>query len=342
MEVKARSHAGSRLVVDDGSGVGEARRAALALAQRLGLDETRSGQAALVATEMASNLVKHAGGGEVILRGIRDPERVAIELLALDRGPGIANLGQSLRDGVSTGSTPGTGLGAIRRGAALFDVFSQPGRGTALLARVESKPPHAGALWECHGVAVPHPAESVTGDAWAALERGGAVRVMVADGLGHGPDAAAAAEAAVGVFLDRPSPTLPAVLEDCHRALRPTRGAAVLVAEVDPERGEVRCAGVGNVAATLWTAEGTRSLVSLNGTLGHGEVRLREFSYPWTAGSLLVLASDGLRTQWSLQPYPGLALRDPALIAGVLYRDYKRGSDDATVVVLRARGGSRP
>jgi anti-sigma regulatory factor (Ser/Thr protein kinase) len=327
--------------VSDPSGVGEVRRAAEALSARWGLQDAHRGQAALVATEMATNLVKHAGHGQILLRGLLQAERPAIELLALDRGPGIPNLAQSLKDGTSTRGTPGTGLGAIRRASTAFDVFSSS-QGTAVLARVGGEPSEPAQGWDWGAVAVAKAGETVPGDSWAVAEGEGVVRLLVADGLGHGPDAATAAEAARSTFLERAGRSLTALLEDCHRAMRPTRGAAVAVAEVDRVRREVRYAGVGNIAATLWSPAGTRSLVSLNGTLGHGHVRLREFSYPWMPQSLLILASDGLRTHWALDAYAGLAARSPALVAGVLYRDQSRGSDDVTVVALRDHTGGAP
>jgi hypothetical protein len=127
-------------------------------------------------------------------------------------------------------------------------------------------------------------------------------------------------------------------LQCIHAALRNTRGAAVAVAEVDPRRDTVRFCGVGNVSGAAVSDQGTRTMVSQNGTVGHEMRKVSEFSYPWPAHALLVLHSDGLSTHWSLDGYPGLSRRHPSLIAGVLYRDFKRGRDDVTVVV--ARGGT--
>jgi hypothetical protein len=75
----------------------------------------------------------------------------------------------------------------------------------------------------------------------------------------------------------------------------------------------------------------------VNGTVGQGTLRVREFDYAWSPGSVLVMASDGLGTRWSLDDYPGLAARHPALVAAVLYRDHARGRDDVTVLAVRAR-----
>jgi hypothetical protein len=100
----------------------------------------------------------------------------------------------------------------------------------------------------------------------------------------------------------------------------------------------VRYAGVGNISAVIVTGEGTRSLVSHNGTVGHQMRKAQEFVYPWTSGALLVVHSDGLATHWKLDQYPGLLRQDPALVAAMLYRDHSRRRDDVSVVACRLNG----
>ncbi|HMB03511.1 MAG TPA: SpoIIE family protein phosphatase [Isosphaeraceae bacterium] len=160
---------------------------------------------------------------------------------------------------------------------------------------------------------------------------------MVADGLGHGARAAEAAQAAVRIFHDRAAAGPAAVLQAAHLGLRNTRGAALAIAEIDRAAGAVRFAGIGNIAATILGPDGERgtNLVSHNGTVGHEMRKVQEFVSPWPEGSLLVMHSDGLGTHWRLGRYPGLVARHPSLIAGVLYRDFKRGRDDVTVLVAR-------
>jgi hypothetical protein len=160
--------------------------------------------------------------------------------------------------------------------------------------------------------------------------------LLVADGLGHGPQAHAAAREAVRLFQESHRSGPAAVLEDLHAGLRVTRGAAVGIAGIDLARSVVRYAGVGNIGGTILSRGTTRSLVSHNGITGHAARRIAEFSYPFPDGALLVLHSDGLSGHWSLDPYPGLTERHPALVAGVLYRDFRRGRDDVAVVVARA------
>lgn len=330
------------VAVDDPSQVGDARRAAVALAAAMGLDETARGEAGIIATEAAGNLAKFARGGVLVLQPLDAGGVRGIELLAVDRGPGMADPERCLADGYSTAGTPGTGLGAIRRLASEFVLDSRPGQGTVLLATVTAQ--HAvPATGRAGAVAIPAPGERVCGDGWAVV-RDAAREVellLCVDGLGHGPQAAQAAGAAVRRFREVARGLPPAaIMDQLHGALRATRGAAAAVAEVDGRRGEVRFAGVGNIGATVVAADGSRSMVSHNGIVGHQVSRIQEFTYPAPAGALVVLASDGVRPAWRLDAYPGLLLRHPTVVAATIWRDHTRTRDDATVLVHRVVAGS--
>ncbi len=157
------------LAVTDASQVGEARRLAARLAGRLGFPETEAGKAALVVTEAANNLLLHGHGGELLFRCLEDG-RAGLDVLALDRGPGMADVGRCLQDGYSTGGTAGTGLGGIVRLSAFAEVYSTPGAGTAVLARLWAGPPSAPPgrpPLHVAAVSVPKPGEAVCGDACA-------------------------------------------------------------------------------------------------------------------------------------------------------------------------------
>jgi hypothetical protein len=289
---------------------------------------------------MGTNIVRHAGGGEVLLRVLDHDGITGLEMLALDRGPGMASLAQSLTDGYSTAGSAGTGLGAIARQSDVFDAYTATGRGTALLSRVLAggrahRAPRS--PFALGAVCIPVRGEECPGDDWSLLDLAGGGRLLVADGIGHGPEAAEAAAAAVAILRDNPGLSLRRLLEAMHDALRATRGAVVGVAEFQAADRVVHFAGVGNVSVSIWDGARSRSLVSMSGTVGYTLGTIREFSYPWPAGGLLIAHSDGLQTRWSLGDYPGLAARDPSLIAGVLYRDFSRQRDDVTVVALRER-----
>lgn len=321
------------LPVNDSSHVAEARRMAAALAGEAGFSETEVGRAALVVSEMATNLVKHAGGGQIVARTVAH----GVELLAIDRGPGMEDPAECLRDGFSTAGSAGTGLGAIRRMSDDFDLYTQPQVGTVVLGRLRNRERSTAApgRFRVGAVSLPIDGETVCGDGWSAGESGPSIRMLVFDGLGHGPDAAAAAQAAIELAARHPDDDPGALLQRIHLGIRHTRGAAGMVCEVFPDRQAVRFAGVGNIAVVLVHDYKQRALMSHNGTLGHQATRFQELTREWAHDDLLILHSDGLTSRWDLARYPGLPQRDPAVVAGVLWRDFQRGRDDATVVAVR-------
>jgi anti-sigma regulatory factor (Ser/Thr protein kinase) len=324
--------------VGDRSQVGEARRRVVDLAARVGLGEVPREKLALLVNELGTNLVKHAGGGELLVRAL--PGRPALEILALDKGGGMASVEECFRDGHSTSGSAGTGLGAVRRLASFVDVYSSRPGGTAIVAHVASPEASAPAAprWEVGAVCVSKSGEEICGDGWAAADTVDGYHLMMADGLGHGLGAAEAARAAVRCFDRDPTLGPAAQVSAIHQALRGTRGAAVAVVVIDPRAGVVIFAGVGNIAGSIIANGGSRQLVSLNGTAGHTLHKINEFSYPWTDDALLLVHTDGLVRRWDLGRYPGLVQRHPSLVAGVLFRDFNRRRDDVTVVV--ARGGA--
>jgi anti-sigma regulatory factor (Ser/Thr protein kinase) len=325
--------------IEDATHPGEVRRQAAVLAAELGFAEADAGRVALVVTEAATNVLKHAGGGHVLLRALRPSAHVAgVEIIALDKGRGMSHVARCMQDGYSTAGSPGTGLGAIARLASSLELYTAEGHGTALLARVfpaaSEEAPRTSGL-EFGVVRVAAPGESACGDDWSWLSLDGRFRILLADGLGHGPLAAAAAEEAARTFQALGERSLQDVLRGVHEALRATRGAAVSIAEVDPVAGEVRFLGLGNVQGFVAWPGSVRNMVTQNGTAGVHAATPRVLRYPWKAGATLVLYTDGLTSRTSVDSYPGLLARSPTLVASVLYRDFVRGRDDATVVVAR-------
>jgi anti-sigma regulatory factor (Ser/Thr protein kinase) len=331
---------GRSVRVADGSEVAAARRTAIQCAEELRLSGTTTGKAALLATEMATNLIKHGDGGTLVF-GSEEQGGQALTIIAIDKGRGIANVNAALRDGFSTAGSQGTGLGAIQRSASFFDVYSVSGHGTAVLCRLADEvnriaPVPVANRVTVGGICIPKPPETESGDAWESILARDVVTISVVDGLGHGPAAALASSSALRVFREQDAQPLDRMFADAHAALRPTRGAAVGIARLHTSAGRLDFIGVGNIAGTIVADEGVRRVVSSNGIVGHEMRKVQVFSYPWTASSVLILQSDGVSANWNPAAYPGLMQHDPALIAAVLYRDHCRGTDDATVVVAKA------
>jgi anti-sigma regulatory factor (Ser/Thr protein kinase) len=355
--------------IADASSVAFARRGANDAAQKGALNETDLGRIALIVTEAATNILKHAQHGELLVRVLPSDTSGSladgVEIIAIDKGSGMQDVQLAFRDGSSTAGSPGTGLGAIRRLSEELSVYSQPNLGTVLRAVVRSRGAHeragrAAAGTDVGGVCVPYPGESVCGDAWGIEADQDGLTVTLADGLGHGPDAHVAAAGAVEVARRRAGRSPGALMELAHGALRPTRGAVVAIARLDLARSQLVFTGTGNIAASIFNtdkpalvgggaghsaskaADGARhswQLTSRNGIVGHTMRDSQEFEVPWTRDALLILHSDGIGTRWDLSAYPGLHLQPAVMIAAVLYRDFARRRDDATVVVVKADQG---
>jgi anti-sigma regulatory factor (Ser/Thr protein kinase) len=323
--------------VADTSQVAEARRLVGACAQQLGVPESRIAQVALAVTELATNLLKHAGGGEILAHEFDDRDGMGLEILALDKGPGMADVQHCLRDGYSTAGSPGTGLGAISRQSEVMEIYSRPGHGTAIMVRFvvrqPSSPPPA---TQFGAICAPCPGETLCGDQWSFEHPRSGRTLLLIDGTGHGVEASLAADAAVRVFEAHRDDSCEHLVDRMHRALAQTRGGALAVARLDEAAGVVRYVGIGNISGVLVSGGGARHMVSNHGTAGRSAPRIREFAYPFGSDPLLILHSDGLTTRWDIATYPGLVAQHPALIAGVLLRDHRRARDDASVVVMRA------
>ena len=320
--------------VGERSQAGDARRAALRLARQAGLDESDRGRVGLIVTEAATNLVKHARDGEIVLGAEQMGSKGFVRVLALDQGPGIRSLHESLRDGFSSTGSLGGGLGAMRRAASEFDIYTGTD-GTVIYALVANEPsPPKSVL--TGAVCAPHPGESACGDAFAIENDAGVTQVLVVDGLGHGPGAEEAARTAVASFRAHPGEPPTEALARMQGLLRPTRGAAAAVAHLDRRRRIARFAGIGNISAVVMgESVPARHMVSEHGIVGQVSRPPREFEYPLPPHSSVVVHTDGIGSRWNLDSYPGIHHKHPMISAGVLFRDFRRRNDDATVVVLR-------
>ncbi|MFC4949148.1 SpoIIE family protein phosphatase [Pseudonocardia sp. GCM10023141] len=333
------------LVVQDASAIGGARRSAEHLAEQLGLPASRVAEVGLAVTEIATNLHRHAHSGAILLRALRDHRRSAVEVVAMDSGPGITDIEAALRDGASTGGTLGIGLGAISRLANQLDISSHPDRGTVLVARFEaakrgrSRHPVEDA-GDIAGITRALGGEDICGDAYGVRREAGRVYLMLCDGSGHGPLAAMAAREAVRAFETTEQAFLSpeSAVRRIHSALTGTRGGAVAVAELDARTGSVHFVGVGNISGAVIHPDGKRSMTSIGGVAGYRRPTFRTFDYPLPAGAMVVLHSDGVRADWLIDDVRSLLERPPLLLAATLLRDSGVRQDDASVLVGVAHG----
>ncbi|HET9096918.1 MAG TPA: SpoIIE family protein phosphatase [Candidatus Baltobacteraceae bacterium] len=320
--------------VEDASAPGRVRREAMQQAARLGFSEHRAGEVGIAATELATNLHRHAKRGLMLVRVCRETEEGGLLMVAVDSGPGMKDFAHIARDGESSKGTLGIGLGAVMRLASWYDVHSSLEHGSVIAAgfwdgRAPAfRPAAAGFTRAMTG-------ETACGDAWASHVQDGRVTVLLADGLGHGELAAAASREAVRTFLSGTLETdLTLTLQRLNAALRSTRGAAAAIVSADRAGETLTFAGIGNVAVWIDDGERRHALASTPGIVGANTKKIRALQVPLAPHARVVMHSDGLTSKWNLAAYPGLRVRDAHLIAATLLRDAGTHHDDASIVVI--------
>jgi anti-sigma regulatory factor (Ser/Thr protein kinase) len=338
--------AGWDLPVTDPSHVHSAVAMADAAVTSAGLTPADRASCALIATELATNLARHARDGQLVATATEPGPAAWVQLAAVDRGPGIPDVEAAMADGYSTANSLGGGLGACRRAAGVFDLYTAPGAGTTIIARIgpgshitPPDPPN-NASPTSHlrvgGILSARPGERESGDAWGVMWRAGTIMIVIMDGLGHGPEAAAAAanglrELTVPAGADDPL----ALLGRMDRRLLGGRGAVAAVARMSQD--EFSFSGIGNIGARLGPNGRSHGLVSSMGTLGLGQrLRPQAFVAPWPEHGLFAAHTDGIRSSWDLARYPGVTRHDPAVMAALIWRDAATRGDDAAVVVTAA------
>jgi hypothetical protein len=177
--------------------------------------------------------------------------------------------------------------------------------------------------------------EEVCGDGWCMVSSPDSATFLLADGLGHGINAAEASNTARELLVRKPTLQPVEFLQAAHRALHRSRGAAMAVAQAHYSSEKLNFAGIGNISACVTDGLSRNYLVSHNGIVGHNMRKLQQFTLPFPRRSLYIMHSDGIKTSWDLTAYPGLNLCHPVLIAAIIYRDFGRDRDDASVFVAR-------
>jgi anti-sigma regulatory factor (Ser/Thr protein kinase) len=317
------------LRVDETSASGTVRRRAAELAERLGFTEGALGEISIVATELATNLVKYARDGVVVLRALRSDHAAGMAVVAFDKGPGLRDLGALFADGESSSGTLGIGLGAVRRLASSYDAHSVPGAGTVVSATFWQGEP---AAEPAAGLARALDGEPECGDAYATRRTGRGLLLMLADGLGHGSLAARASTECVRVFRESELESPAALLTLMHKRISATRGAATAIGHLDVGARRLTYAGVGNIAGRVVSGRRTRGLVTMPGIVGHNLRAVQDMTYDVEPDAWVVMHSDGLTEKWELDRYPGLLTCSPLVVATTLLRDAAVHRDDASVL----------
>lgn len=329
--------------IDDQSRIAQCRRRVKAMARTLKFSEVDRERVGIAVTEAVTNVLRHAGRGRFLAQRMEGPQGPFLIVLVWDEGPGISNYSRCLEDGYSSAGGQGIGLGAMRRQSDAFEMYSKPKGGLVVSmtfwkrCKSTAELPESGAFRNLFASALPMPGEVESGDAWAVAEVSGVFKILLVDGLGHGTKAAKASSLALNCFKDVAGDPGDSIVKSLNEAMRGSRGAVVAVAEIDPSAEQLRYTGIGNIFGRLLVDGITSQLTSTSGIVGYQMGKVQSFEYDWKKDSMVVLHSDGIGSKWSLSSYPGLGYCQSSTVAGTLLSDYRKYSDDSSIVVLSSR-----
>ncbi|WP_299308980.1 ATP-binding protein [uncultured Croceicoccus sp.] len=323
------------LKIAEPSTVAEARRRARRHAGAAGLGSIATEHVAIVATEIAQNILRHGGGGRMLTCITGAAGHVRLHVIGIDDGPGIERLGKMMKDGVSTRDSAGTGLGAIARLSDRFDIMTARGKGTAIMSEFVLKTAAMSDLCDEAGMRTPFPGERECGDQIAMKQAGPVSIYMLCDGLGHGAKAAVAADTARRVFLDTPGEDPAALLAAMGAGLAGTRGAVAAVVTVDRAQGTLSYAGIGNISTMIVQGGAIKRLPVRDGLLGGRAASPHTEQCALAPDATVLMHSDGVSTLRGLERRGPLFYRSAPIIAATLLDENTRGRDDASILAAR-------
>ncbi|MGN7990386.1 serine/threonine protein kinase [Pedobacter sp. 22226] len=303
-----------------------------------GMEAGRIAEVDIIVAEMTSNLFKYADEGEILFGNFSENGVPYVELISIDSGPGMQNPSRMMMDGISTSNTLGAGLGSIKRLSDTFDIYSLAGWGTILLSRIYIGELPARTGLTVRPIVVSKPGEKVSGDGFLLKTNGLDLKLMLGDGLGHGPEANKAVNEAAAAFRVFPHSSPVETLRFIHSSIRKTRGMVANVTHYNSEKREWSSSGIGNIAAKWIGPSASKNHMSYNGIVGHNiPTTMNDQIYSTAEYNQLVLCSDGIKTRWEITKYPGILKHDPSILAACIYKDHARRTDDMSVIIIKVR-----
>ncbi|MEI6434831.1 MAG: SpoIIE family protein phosphatase [Bacteroidota bacterium] len=340
------------LQIENESDVGVCRRKAVSLASQMGFDEVKSGEVAIMVTELVTNVIKHGGGkGKLVICQFSDTQNhSAIEVWCCDSGKGISDFQKVLKDGVTGKDSLGIGMGTIRRFSDEMEInppvdiefrdifFSGIPQFKNCIRTIKYLP---GKHWmgtnrnlEIGAASRCKPGELLNGDSYLVTHLGPGLSVAsVIDGLGHGSEANLASQLARGQIILKSEQPVGVLMQHVHNALQGTRGSTIGLLRIDNENKKISFSGIGNIEGFLFTPEGKKNFLSFGGIMGHNMRTPRVFDFDFNPGDIICMFSDGITSRWKFDEIDWT--ENSQKIAENILTQFSRPNDDATVLIIR-------
>jgi anti-sigma regulatory factor (Ser/Thr protein kinase) len=310
-----------------------------ALAMSAHFTEGKVGEIDIIVAEMVSNLVKHAGGGQLFVKLVEQEGIQGIEIISVDNGPGMTDSTRMVTDGVSTKNTLGGGLGAMKRLSDVFQVYSMKDWGTVILTRIfENDLPNyrKAPTTEIRSLLLPKPGEELCGDGFYLKQSKQSLHLFLGDGLGHGVEAAKAVTHAGEAFLECTEDDPPEIIRYLNSMVKKTRGLVGTVAVFNMKEKTWKICGVGNILTKIVSLSSSKGYMSYNGIIGlnvPNTLNAQEVAYE--KGQTLIMCSDGLKSRWELGRYLAIQRYDLSILGASLIKDFSRNTDDMSVAACK-------
>jgi anti-sigma regulatory factor (Ser/Thr protein kinase) len=305
---------------------------------KLGFSSSDCKEIAIVATELASNLLKHAEKGSIVFTALQAGERIGVQVESKDSGPGIPDAEQALVDGYSTAGSLGIGLGTVNR--LMDELMINPGmpNGTSVVCRRWLRLPGGplfGQKLEVGAATRSYKQQPENGDALVIRQWEDNALLGVIDGLGHGQFAQKAAQAARHYVDKHFDQDLKHLFRGAARACSATRGVVMALAHFTLSRRTFSVASVGNVEVVAIDGPQMTRIMPRRGVVGFNAPPPLLEERPWNQDSVLVMHTDGLKSRWHPDDFPGFRTDAPDVLARRLLTTLGKMEDDATVLIAR-------
>ncbi|GAB3515564.1 ATP-binding protein [Emticicia fontis] len=326
--------------IEDRSYLSFIKREIHSLITKTEFSSMRAGELDIVVSELLSNLIKHAGGGEIFYKlSANENNSKVFEIYCIDSGPGNNNIGKMMKDGMSSSNTLGHGLGAIERLSNFFQIYSMAGWGTVAYAKIlmdeaQKKIVQPKNEINIDALQVCMPGEEVCGDGYEMKKIGNETQIFLGDGLGHGPNAHEAVQTAINAFkmCEETEPT--DILRYMHQKVKKTRGLVGSIASYHHTRKEWKICGIGNITTRLYEGLMSKRVMSHNGIIG---LNIPSFMNTHVLTNAeyqhIVMFSDGIKNHWDLPQYPAILKYAPPIMAAAIFKDSARRNDDMTLLI---------
>ncbi|NWH05155.1 SpoIIE family protein phosphatase [Desulfobacter latus] len=316
-----------------------ARKYGAEISEKMGFREISQAEIDIVISELGTNIVKHSrAGGILVFRSITmgPIENGRLEIAAQNNdktlGKGFEQVKENLEKNQSTTATLGIGLSGIRRMTDSFDLrLTQENKLEFIVSKLVDADLQSPV--KVSVISRPILGERVSGDTYYSRQSRNEILFGVVDGLGHGPEAHKVAELSERIIDIHYLKPLGLIIEQLHRHLRQTRGAAVSLASIDFLQNQLSHISLGNIETRLYKRGKCEKLMTYNGTVGALIPRFKVMTYPFAKGDCVIMTSDGISDKYEVDSKTLLSV--PQKVTHVIMSEFGRNHDDATVLVVK-------